>query len=73
MADNNVLHDESNIERLIRNILNHPTFQATVNQILHHANSNIRISTEESVDEVRGSIVRTHPPPLLKGLGPSKN
>ena len=54
MADSSVLHDDNNIERLFRNILNHPTFRATVNQILHNANSNIRISTEESVGEVRG-------------------
>ena len=54
MADNSVPHDGNNIERLVRNILNHPTFWTTVNQILHNAISNIRISTEESVDEVRG-------------------
>ena len=30
-----------------------PTFRSTVNQILRNANSNIRISTEESVDEMR--------------------
>ena len=56
MADNSVLHDGNNIERLFKNILNHPTFRETVNQILHNANSNIRIPTEESVDEVRGTF-----------------
>ena len=54
MADNSVIHDDNNIERLVRNILNHPTFQTTVNQISYNANSNIRTSTEESADEVRG-------------------
>ena len=54
MADNSVIHNDSNIERLVRNILNHPTFRTTVNQILHNANSNIRTSTEESADEVKG-------------------
>ena len=46
-------HDDNNIERLVRNILNHPTFRTTVNQILHNTNSNIGIFTGESVDEVR--------------------
>ena len=54
MADNSVIHDDNNIERLVRNILNHPTFRTTVNQILRNANSNIRTSTEESADEVKG-------------------
>ena len=35
------------------------TFRSTVNQILHNANSNIRISTEESVDEMRVRFAST--------------
>ena len=54
MADNNVLHSENNIETLFRDMLNYRTFWDRVNQILHNANSNTRIFTEESVDEVRG-------------------
>ena len=53
MAHSSVIHNDNNIERLVRNILNDPTFWTTVNQILHNANSNIRTSTEEGADEVR--------------------
>ena len=35
------------------------TFRSTVNQILHNANSNIRTSTEESVDEMRVRFAST--------------
>ena len=42
-----VPYDDNNIERLIRNILKHAALRTTVNQVLHHANSNIRIFTEK--------------------------
>ena len=51
-----VPYDDNNIERLIRNILNHAAFRTTVNQVLHHANSNIRIFTEKRADEVRATV-----------------
>ena len=57
------------------NVLNHPTFRTAVNQILHNANSNMRISTEESVDDVRGRFasLATELSSLFRQGGSSSN
>ena len=39
MANNNVL-DDSNIGRIVTNILSHPRFRSTLDQILNNSDSN---------------------------------
>lgn len=55
MADNSVLY-ENNIGKIVSNLLNHLTLRNKIDQILHNSNSNVTVSTEETIAEMGSNL-----------------